>query len=194
MARSAWTFALVSFGFSGLLAGCVVTSGDGGGGVGNFGGSDTGGQATGGSAGAATGGTGNSGGAATGGSAGTAPTVACDPGVSNPVPTCDTTQSDACLACLADKCCVPYAACFGTNPTDRCTNEFTCMRACMANPAQYACDTSVDPDAIQLCCAGSACAEPSCGDTFVGDNTSALLTCINDDQNLKPCSSECGFL
>lgn len=190
MTRSAWTtFALVSFGLSGLT-GCVVTSGDGSGGVGNFGGSgNAGGQtSTGGTA------TGGAGGAATGGVGGTAPTVACTPGVSTPLPACDTTVADACMACLADKCCVPFAACFGTNPTDRCTNEFTCMRACMANPAQYSCDTSVDPTDIQQCCAGSACAETSCGESFVGDTTSNLMTCINDTAAGNPCATECGFL
>ena len=191
MTRSAWTtFALVSVGFSSFLGGCVVTSGDGSGGVGNFGGSGNAGgdTSTGGTAGAATGGS------ATGGTAGAAPTVACTPGVSTPVPTCDTTQSDTCLACLADKCCVPYAACFGTNPTDRCTNEFACLRTCMASPAQYGCDTSVDPTEIQQCCAGAACAETSCGETFVGETTSDLMTCINDQTALNPCATECGFL
>lgn len=203
MTRSAWTtFALVSFGFSGFLAGCVVTSGDGSGGVGNFGGSgnaggdtSTGGTGT---AGAATGGSGNS---ATGGTAGAGPTVACDPGVSTPLPQCDTTVTDVCMACLADKCCVSFAACFGTNPGDRCgfggptgTGEFQCLRDCVASPAQYGCDTSVDPIDIQQCCAGSACATPSCGTSFVGDTTSNLMTCINDTAAGNPCATECGFL
>ena len=31
-------------------------------------------------------------------------------------------------------------------------------------------------------------------ETFVGETTSDLMTCINDQTALNPCANECGFL
>jgi hypothetical protein len=185
---------LVSFGFSALLSSCVVTSGDG------IGGASNGGGTTGGSAGAATGGsaTGGSAGTGTGGSAGQV-SVACDPGLATPA-TCDTGNSDPCLACLATNCCTEYAACFGTNPNDRCSKggptgagEFQCLRDCVASPSTYGCtDAAFSPEA-QACCGSGPCNTAGCPGVTTGDTTNALMTCINDEPNNFPCAAECGF-
>ena len=210
MVRSAWfPLALVGIAVSGLLSGCVVSSGDGNndGGLPDFGGN--GGATTGGSTSGGTGGTagaqstgGASGAVSTGGQAGAGPAVECNRDSNSGTPgTCDTANTDLCVACLATKCCDFYKACTTTTPNDPCgsggpnnNGEWTCMRACVANPQGYGADTTViagDADAFYYC--GTAgCLTPICtAASTVADTTQSLVGCANPSNPADGCLTEC---
>jgi hypothetical protein len=193
-----------------MATACVVSSGDGTGGIGfgGEGGTTAGTKPT--SGGSSTAGTKTTGG---GGSTSTAGTMAMIGGAGaggavfevglcqadNPTPSLQPScapdaakdKDNPCQVCMKNKCCTAWKECFGSEPTTACFHgakakdqgQFDCIHFCFIDGAM----TATDPNKLLADC-GAMCANqcdtPDNG--LIMDTTSALVDCAN-----KNCVNDC---